>query len=239
MRPGQTITDGGSVVGIVKSVDGAGNVTLQASAAVAVAAGDTLGILPQVGDSQTPALQDAANVKTILSQYETSQYETQEGQEVPGMTDALYFTRTAPAITSITQLMSDTTLLNVVTTNLGLSETYGELPYDQQVTLLTSKVNLSTFSNPTSLQHYVEQFLALTGGERRKRRQRAGSGFHPALRRRQLQRRQRSRRRPDGRTLPGQQRHQQQRAGRYPRRPVRLEKDAFALAHASFSSSLF
>ena len=163
MRPGQTITDGGSVVGIVKSVDGAGNVTLQASAAVTVAAGDTLGILPQVGDSQTPALQDAANVKTILSQYETNQYETQEGQEVPGMTDALYFTRTAPAITSITQLMSDTTLLNVVTTNLGLSDTYGELPYDQQVTLLTSKVNLSTFSNPTSLQHYVEQFLALTG----------------------------------------------------------------------------
>ena len=162
IKPGQVITDGSDVVGVVKSVDGSGTVTLQANAAVAVAAGDTLGILPQVADTQTPALHDASNVKTILSQYETSQYETQQGKQIPGMDDALYFTRTAPTITSITQLMSDTRLLGVVTTNLGLGNTYGLLPYDQQLTLLTAKLKLSTFGNPTSLQHYVEQFLALS-----------------------------------------------------------------------------
>ncbi len=163
LKPGQVITDGSNVVGIVKSVDGAGNVTLQGNLAVPVAAGDTLGTLPHVSDTQTPALDDAGNVATILSQYETSQYETQEGQQIPGMDDALYFTRTMPTITSITQLMSDTRLLNVVTTNLGLSDTYDQLPYDQQVSLLTSKVKLSDYANPTKLHQAAEQFLALTG----------------------------------------------------------------------------
>ena len=157
------ITDGSNVVGIVKSVAGSGTVTLQANLAVPVAAGDTLGTLPSVSDGQTPALEDASNVQTILSQYETSQYETQEGQQIPGMDDALYFTRTMPTITSITQLMSDTRLLDVITTNLGLSGTYDQLPYDQQVTLLTSKVKLSDYANPAKLHDAAEQFLALTG----------------------------------------------------------------------------
>ncbi len=163
LKAGQVITDGGNVVGIIKSVDGSGNVTLRANLAVAVAAGDTLGTLPQVSDGKTPALDDSGNVKTILSQYETSQYETQEGKQIPGMDDALYFTRTMPGITKITQLMSDTRLLNVVTTNLGLSSTYDQLPYDQQLSLLTSKVKLSDYANPTKLHNAAEQFLALNG----------------------------------------------------------------------------
>lgn len=163
LRSGQIITDGSNVVGIVKSVDQSGRVTLRAGTTVAVASGDMLSIVPQVANKQTPALQDASNVKTILSSYETTQYESQQGKQIPGMGDALYFSRAMPSITSITQLMSDTTLLKVVTTNLGLSDTYAQLPYDQQLSLLTSKVKLSSFSNPAKLQNYAEQYLALTG----------------------------------------------------------------------------
>ena len=163
LQAGEIITDGSNVVGVVKSVDSAGNVTLQANLANAVAAGDTLGVVPRVADTQTAALADASNVQSILSGYETSQYEAQEGQQIPGMDDALYFTRTMPTITSINQLMSDTTLLNVVTTNLGIASTYGSLPFAEQESVLTSKVNLSSFSNPSTLQQYAEQYLALTG----------------------------------------------------------------------------
>jgi hypothetical protein len=165
LQPGQIITDGSNVVGIVNSVDQSGQVTLRAGMGVAIASGDMLSIVPQVISKQTPALQDASNVKTILSSYETTQCESQEGKQVPGMDDALYFSRIMPSITSITQLMSDTTLLKVVTTNLGLSDTYAQLPYDQQLSLLTSKVKLSTFSNPAKLQNYAEQYLALTGAQ--------------------------------------------------------------------------
>ncbi|WP_428392106.1 DUF1217 domain-containing protein [Lichenicoccus sp.] len=176
LQAGAIITDGSKVVGVVKSVDSAGNITLQANLAVAVAVGDTLGVVPRVADTQTAALADASNVKSILSGYETSQYEAQEGQQIPGMDNALYFTRTMPAITSINQLMSDTTLLKVVTTNLGIASTYGALPFAEQQRVLTSKVKLSSFSDPATLQHYAEQYLALTG------EQTAGAGnVDPAL----------------------------------------------------------
>ena len=58
-------------------------------------------------------------------------------------------------------MRSDPRLLNVVTTVLGISSTYGNLPFDQQQALIQSKVNLTTLNNPTALQHYAEQFLAL------------------------------------------------------------------------------
>lgn len=177
IQSGQTVTDGSKVIGVVKSVDSSGNVTLTANLAASVSAGDTLSILPQVDDQQTPALQVADNLQSIVSQYETNQYEAKQGQQISGMQDALYFTRVMPGITSINQLMSDTTLLNVVVTNLGLSDTFGSLPFDQQQSLLTSKVKLSTFSNPKSLQNYVERFLALTAEQQASN----GSSSNPAL----------------------------------------------------------
>ncbi len=163
VQAGQIITDGSNVLGVVKSVDASGNVTLQANLANAVAVGDTLGVVSKVSDTQTAALADSTNVSTILSNYETSQYEAQEGQQFPGMANALYFTRTMPNITSINALMSDPTLLQVVTTNLGIADTYGQLPFDEQVSVLTKDVKLSSFSNPTTLRNYAEQYLALTG----------------------------------------------------------------------------
>ena len=162
VRAGQVITDGSNVVGIVKSVDGYGNVTLQANSAVAIAAGDTLSVLPQVSDQQIPALLDTTDTATIYSQYETNQYEAAEGKLVPGMDSALYFTRTMPAITSINALMSDATLLKVVTTNLGISDNYGALPFDAQVALLTKDVKLSDFNTPTKIQAYAERYLVNT-----------------------------------------------------------------------------
>ncbi len=177
VQSGQVITDGSKVVGVVQSVDAEGKVTLQANANAAVAKGDKLSFLPQVTDQQIPALLDTSNVTSIVSQYETNQYETAQGKLTPGMDSALYFTRTAPAITSVVQLMSDPTLLKVVTTDLGLADTYGSLPYDQQVTLITSKVKLSDFTSPSKIQNYAERFLALTGEQNA-----AGtSGTDPAM----------------------------------------------------------
>ena len=158
---GQIITAGSAVLGVVKSVDQSGRVTLQAGLAADLAAGSSINVIPNVADSTTPALSDAGNVGTILSQYETNTFEANEDKIDPGMADALYFTRTMPGVTSINQLMSDPRLLNVVTTVLGLSSTYGQLPFDQQQALLTSKVNLQALSNPTALQNYAERFLVL------------------------------------------------------------------------------
>ncbi len=162
VQAGQVITDGSNVVGIVRSVDMFGTVTLQANAAVAIASGDTLSFLPQVSDQQIPGLLDTSNTATIYSHYKINQYEAAEGKLIPGMDNALYFTRAMPAITSINALMSDSKLLKVVTTNLGISDTYGALPFDEQVALLTRKVNFSAFNTPAKLQAYAERYLVNT-----------------------------------------------------------------------------
>nr|WP_321983039.1 DUF1217 domain-containing protein [uncultured Lichenicoccus sp.] len=162
LQPGQILTDGSAVLGTVQSVDGSGNVTLESGLTSAVAGGDTLQALPVLSDTQTNALSDAANVSSILGQYETTQYEAQEGHQIDGMDGALYFARTIGGITSIAGLMADPTLLKVVTTNLGVSDTYNSMPYDQQVSYLTAKVKLSDYETPAGINQASEQFLALT-----------------------------------------------------------------------------
>ena len=68
----------------------------------------------------------------------------------------------APTVTNVDQLLSDTKLLSVVTTNLGLNDIFSNYSFDQQVSLLKAKVDFKQFSTPAKVQGYVEQFLALT-----------------------------------------------------------------------------
>ena len=165
LQPGQTITSGSNVIGIVKSIDKAGTVTFTANLAAPVAAGDTLGVLPHISTGNIAALSAGGNAATILSQYETNGFETKQGKQVPGLDAALYYTRTMPGIKTINQLMSDRTLLKVITTNLGLSSSFNNLDFDQQVRLLTAKVKLSDYTTPAKVQHQAEQYLVLTNAQ--------------------------------------------------------------------------
>ncbi len=162
IQAGQTITDGSNVVGIVKSVSASGIITFTGNLSAAVTAGDTLGVLPQVTTASTPALSSPGVAQSILSQYETNTYETKEGKQVPGLNTALYFSRVMPTITSINLLMSDPTLLKVVTTNLGIAGTFNNLDFDQQVSLLTSKIKFPEAATSAKVQNAAEQYLILT-----------------------------------------------------------------------------
>ena len=159
LRPGQIVTSGGVSIGTVGSVDGKGNVTLLAGSTEAVPVNAPLVVLPAVSGGSTAALADAANVSSIVSGYETNAYETKMGQQYPGMDNALYYARTMGGITSIPQLMSNAKLLSVVTTSLGMSSYFGALDYDQQVSILTAKVDLKTMTSPAGIQRTNEQYL--------------------------------------------------------------------------------
>ncbi len=159
LKPGQIVTSGGVSIGTIGSVDNSGTVTLLTGSTEAVASGASLVVLPAVSGGSTPALDDASNVKTIVSNYETNAYETQMGTEYPGMDDALYYTRTMGSITSITDLMANAKLLSVVTTALGMGSYFGALDYDQQVSLLTQKVDLKTMTSPAGIKQTSEQYL--------------------------------------------------------------------------------
>ncbi|GBQ18885.1 DUF1217 domain-containing protein [Gluconacetobacter sacchari] len=102
------------------------------------------------------------NIGTVVSQFEQEQYENSPDMQDDGVGNALYFTRKMSGITSLSQLMSDTTLLTVAETVSGYDpSTFGTLDYDEQVRLLKNKVDLTKLSTPKEIQQYAEQYLAL------------------------------------------------------------------------------
>lgn len=101
---------------------------------------------------------------TIVSNFLTTSYEASQNNNYAGMGNALYFTRAATSITSIDALMSDSTLLKVVETNLGLDpDQFGALDFDQQKSILSKGVNLKNFATPAGIERQAEQYLALMG----------------------------------------------------------------------------
>ncbi len=64
---------------------------------MAIAVGDTITASPAVTTAEIPALQDASNLATAISEYKTNQYEDAQDQQNPGMHTALYFTPARPA----------------------------------------------------------------------------------------------------------------------------------------------
>ena len=113
--------------------------------------------------TSTPLTSTTAR-STIVSNFITSSYEASQNNQYPGMGNALYFTRAATNVTSIDALMSDSTLLKVVETNLGLDpDQFGALDFDEQKSILTKDVQLKSFSTAAGVERQAEQFLALTG----------------------------------------------------------------------------
>ncbi len=159
LTPGQIITSGGVTIGTVGSVNASGTVTLLAGLATELPVNAPLVVLPAVSGGSTAALADAANVDGIVSSYETNAYEAKMGQQYAGMDDALYYTRTMGSITSISQLMSNAKLLSVVTTSLGMGSYFGALDYDQQVRILTAKVDIKSMTSTAGIQKTAEQYL--------------------------------------------------------------------------------
>ncbi|MCP1241691.1 DUF1217 domain-containing protein [Acetobacter lambici] len=104
----------------------------------------------------------ATKIQSIVEDYQLRQYEDSSALSDNGVGNALYFTRTMSSITSLSQLMSDPTLLKVAETVSGYDpDQFGALDYDQQVRLLSKKVDLTKLSTPKQIQQYAEQYLAM------------------------------------------------------------------------------
>ncbi|MCQ8241982.1 DUF1217 domain-containing protein [Rhizosaccharibacter radicis] len=159
LRAGQVLNNGTQMIGVVSSVGSDGTVTLSSPSPVALAAGTPLVAAPMVADGTTPALSDPNNLATIVSDYETTHFEAAQEKETPGLGDALMFTRSAGSVTSISQLMSNGAMLNVVTIALGMGDYFSSMDYDQQVSLLAKKLDIKKLADPTWVKQTAEKFL--------------------------------------------------------------------------------
>lgn len=100
-------------------------------------------------------------VTTVVNAYTQNMLETNQGKQNPGVQLALYFQQNAPKITSTYGILADKNLLTVVQTALGISPLTAAEPVDTQAQLLTSKLNVSDFQDPTKLQKFIERFAAM------------------------------------------------------------------------------
>ncbi len=114
------------------------------------------------GGSVSPTPFTSTKITNIVADYQLRQYENSKALSDNGVGNALYFTRVMSSITTLSQLMSDPTLLKVAETVSGYDpDQFGALDYDQQVRLLSKKVDFSKLSTPKQIQQYAEQYLAL------------------------------------------------------------------------------
>lgn len=113
-------------------------------------------------DSTVSSTVDGVSIDQIITNYQKQQFESNDSNTDSGVGNALYFTRKMASVTSINQLMSDTKLLQVVETVSGYDpSTFGALSYNQQLRMLTKKVDFSKLKTPEQIQKYAEQYLTL------------------------------------------------------------------------------
>jgi hypothetical protein len=113
-----------------------------------------------LSDWSTPPFSTTSDVSQIVQSYKTNLFEQSADNQAPGLANALYFTREASSVTSVSQLQSDSNLLDVVVTGLGLPlQNFLQLSFDQQTATLDRKLNLSDLQNPTYVKRTAEQYL--------------------------------------------------------------------------------
>lgn len=99
-------------------------------------------------------------VDNVVSRYTEQALETNQGQQNPGVRLALYFQQHAPNLTSVYGILADRNILTVVQTALGVSPLTASQSIDTQYRLLSSKVNLDDFKDPSKLRQFIARFAA-------------------------------------------------------------------------------
>lgn len=107
------------------------------------------------------ATQSTAATTGTTSQYATQTLEQDAGDQNEGLRLALYFTRKASSITSPYQILADKALTQVVQTAMGWSSTISSSDIDMQAKMITDKINLTDFHDPTKVTKFVQRFAAM------------------------------------------------------------------------------
>jgi hypothetical protein len=113
-----------------------------------------------MGQYKSNPFTDPTNLAAVTDAYVLNRYEAMQGQNIPGMEQALAFKRQASQITSIAQLMTSPSLLKVAVTQTGIDyTTFGIMDYDRQVALLTRNVKLADLKNAKKVDGMAETYL--------------------------------------------------------------------------------
>lgn len=102
----------------------------------------------------------ATFVATLVKGYETNEFEKYQGEQTPGLREALYFKRNIGGITKTMQLLGSKALTEVVRVALGLPKEMGLLPVAKQAKLIEQHLDVSKFSDGKFVDRFIDRYLA-------------------------------------------------------------------------------
>ena len=109
-------------------------------------------------------LKDAALQKTLTDGYVQYQYQTGLDAANPGISDALYFLKTAKGETNIYNILGNSVLRRVVTGALGLPDAMVVQSVESQARAVTARLKLTDLQDPRKLAKLAERYVIAAAG---------------------------------------------------------------------------
>jgi len=102
---------------------------------------------------------NAEALKSIVSAYETNEFEKYQGEQTPGMREALYFKRNIGTATSTLQIVGSKQLMEVARVALGLPKEIAYQSARKQAEILAKRIDIEKFKDPAFVDRFVNRYL--------------------------------------------------------------------------------
>lgn len=97
----------------------------------------------------------------VADKYVRQALETQSGSGNEGVRLALYFERNASKLNSVTEILTDKAMTQVVKTVLRLPEVFSLVDIDKQIATLDDRLKIDNFRDPAKLTLFIKRFASL------------------------------------------------------------------------------
>lgn len=104
-------------------------------------------------------IQKPATIAQITQAYAQTIWEQSLDASTPGMSSALAFRAQASSITSVDQILGNSTLRNVVTTALGVPQEIAFQSMNAQELAISSRLDVTQFKDPKFVENFIDRYL--------------------------------------------------------------------------------
>jgi hypothetical protein len=122
-----------------------------------------------LGEGKKP-FANAEFMKQMISGYQTNAFEKFQGEQTPGLREAMFFKRNIGSVTTGLQVLGNKVLTEVVRVAIGMPKEMGLLSASKQAEIIEKRVDISQFKDPKFVDRFIDRYLANND------RQNAGGG---------------------------------------------------------------
>jgi hypothetical protein len=110
-------------------------------------------------NSGLSVIQNTSVLDTIASGYAEVLWRQSLDTTTPGLSNALTFRSEASTITSVDQILADSSLRSVVLTALGIPETIAYQDIGAQENAISNRLDITQFQNPKFVEEFAQRYL--------------------------------------------------------------------------------